>query len=154
MEKAPPIQYVSRREQLSQIQFQDGLAAVELSAELLDDVPMRNDLREPSPRLTRLEQAIRDHGFRPTEPIVARIGRLGRWVILDGGHRITAAKKISKETMTNLFGPKIRTLYFLLFQGPNSYAKLKRVAADAGMAPDTLPEAPPLDAEEILADRT
>lgn len=115
------VQRIEQREDLNRIAFEDGMAAVEVPVELLDEIDFRNDARTESPRLTRLETAIRSEGFQPVEPIVARIGRKGRWVVIDGGHRLTAARKISGETWANLFGPKVRSLYFLLFTTPQSW---------------------------------
>ncbi|MCI4660477.1 MAG: ParB/RepB/Spo0J family partition protein [Neomegalonema sp.] len=119
------MQFIRSIEDINGIAFEDGIAAVEVPVELLPDLPLKNDFRGPSIRLQAVEASIRDKGFTPLEPIIARIGQKGRWIVVDGGHRLTAARSVSREFWTNLFGPKIRTLYFLLFETPRSWGKLK-----------------------------
>jgi len=53
-----------------------------------------------------------------------RLGRRGRWVIVDGGHRVTAARRVSKEFLTNLFGAKVKTIHFLLYKTPLTNTRL------------------------------
>ncbi|MEO1292148.1 MAG: ParB N-terminal domain-containing protein [Pseudomonadota bacterium] len=123
---APAVQYIHNKEEIDGIVFKEGMAAVEVPVALLDELPLKNDRREVSDRLERLERSIRDRGYVPMEPIIARIGQKGRWIVIDGGHRITAARRIRNEFWTNLFGRKIYTLYFLLFETPRSWSKMKR----------------------------
>ena len=129
------MQRVRTAEDLDQIRFDDGVAALEVAPALLTHLAFRNDERLDSPRLRRVIRSIRDHGYQPTDPIIARVGRLGRWVVIDGGHRITALREILGSLWTPLIGPKIGPIYFLLFEGPGSWAKL-------GGRPEIAPEAP------------
>lgn len=131
---APSTFQILSEEDLHRIPFRDGVAAVELPARLLSSIDLKNDHRGDSPRLRALEKSIRSNGFQPLEPITARIGRKGRWVIVNGGHRLTAARKVMREFWPNLFGPKVEGFYFVLFLNPDSWR-------DVGV-PDgvTLPE--------------
>lgn len=135
-------------EDLDRIEFTDGLAAVEVPFRLLDAVPFAGETREPSPRLARVIRSIRRQGYRPLDPIICRIGMKGRWVVVDGGHRITAARKVGREWWSNLCGPKVRTLYFLLFTTAGSWSKLRSIAGGvksaAPIATSALPDAPSL----------
>ncbi len=121
--RAPRLFRVRTEHDLANIPFVDGMAAVEVDARLLDRINFKNDHRGDSPRLQALERAIRANGYQPVEPITARIGRKGRWVIVNGGHRLTAARNVMGEFWTNLRGPKVRTLYFVLFLNPNSFSR-------------------------------
>lgn len=140
--KAPTVQYIRHPDQLSEIVFTDGLAAVEVEAGLLDALPLANDERSDGPRLRRLMRAIRREGFRPIEPIICRIGMKGRWVVVDGGHRLTAVRRLLASPFAWLFPPRIGTLYFLLFTTEGSWKKVRDVAG-AGSLPETPPETPP-----------
>ena len=102
------------------------MAAVEVPVELLRHIEFKNDERFDSPRLDAVERSIRDRGFVPTDPIIARIGQKGKWVIVDGGHRLTAARQVAEEFWTNLLKRKVRTLYFLLFETERSWLKVGR----------------------------
>lgn len=94
--------------------------------ELLPYIRFKNDRRERSERLRRVERSIRNRGYVPVDPIIARIGQKGRWVVVDGGHRLTAARRVSREFWSNLFGRKVYSLYFLLYETPRSWRKLKK----------------------------
>ena len=149
-EVAPParhagVQRIATAADLGRIRFVDGMAAVEMPFALTRHVQFKNDRREASPRLRALLRAIRREGYRPVEPIICRIGQKGRWVVVDGGHRLTAARIVDGEFWTNLFGRKVRDLYFLLFETPRSRAKLRPKAADAvsADAPPAARNAPP-----------
>lgn len=133
----PGVQYIASLDDIPDIAFLDGMAAVEVPIEIVRRIPFKNDHRERSPRLIRIEKSIRNRGYDNTLPIIARIGQKGRWVIVDGGHRLTAAKTVAGEFWSNLLSKKVRTLYFLLFTTPRSWAKVKRIAEV------TLPHAPP-----------
>jgi hypothetical protein len=119
--KAPQIFRIQTEADLDRIPFTDGMAAVEVPVHLLDRIELKNFERGESPRLAALERSIRARGYRPLEPITARIGRKGRWVVVNGGHRITAAKHVSREFWANLFRPKVEHLYFVLFTDPDSW---------------------------------
>lgn len=140
----PGVQRITCVNDLYDIRFSEqGLAAVEIPFELLDTLPLVGDKREMGPRLRSLLGSIRRRGFVPSEPIICRIGMKGRWVVVDGGHRITAARIVGREFWTNLFGRKVRSLYFLLFTTPGSWSKLRprapavpdRAARDEAAAP-------------------
>lgn len=142
----PRVQYMRTVEDLDRIEFTDGLAAVEVPFRLLDAVPFAGETREPSPRLARVIRSIRRQGYRPVDPIICRIGMKGRWVVVDGGHRITAARKVGREWWSNLCAPKVRTLYFLLFTTAGSWSKLRSIAdgvkAAAPIGTSVLPPSP------------
>jgi hypothetical protein len=123
-DKTPRLFRVRTAEDLEHIPFEDGMAAVEVPAHLLDKLELKNFERGQSPRLDALERSIRARGFQPVEPITARIGKKGRWVVVNGGHRLTAAKHVMREFWTNLFGPKVRSVYFVLFTDPGSWTKV------------------------------
>ncbi|MEM6488772.1 MAG: hypothetical protein AAF677_10990 [Pseudomonadota bacterium] len=123
---APPIQRIATVNDLYEIRFSaDGLAAVEVASALLDCLPLVGAERSGGPRLTALVELIRRRGFRSDDPIVCRIGMRGRWVLMDGGHRITALRILRRDWLARLFGPRIDTLYFLLFTTPDSWCKLR-----------------------------
>ena len=131
---APKVQYLERIEDIDAIAFTDGLAAVMVAAGLLDALPLVSHERSESERLARLRRSIRARGFVPTMPIICRIGMKGRWVVADGGHRITAARQVMDEWWTNLLGSKVRHLYFLLFTTPRSWQKVRAVAEAQGVS--------------------
>lgn len=125
-ETAQSVQYLRSADDIDGIVFEDGMAAVEVPLELLSQIRFKNHKRFDSPRLSAVIRSVRDRGYLPTDPIIARIGQKGRWIIVDGGHRLTAARRVSREFWTNLFGAKVRTLYFLLFETERSWAKVGR----------------------------
>jgi len=118
--RLPPRQRVASAEDLAKLVFVDDVAEIDVPVEFLDSLPLKNDDREDSPRLRALKQAIRANGYSSLDPVICRLGRKGRWVVLNGGHRITAAREVSREFFTNLFGRKVRYLQFLLFRTPYS----------------------------------
>ncbi|MEL6316064.1 MAG: ParB N-terminal domain-containing protein [Pseudomonadota bacterium] len=122
--RAPALQRVETEEDLEKIEFMDGLAAVEAPAALLDKIAFKNDRRLDSARLAAVEGSIRTRGYVPFDPVIARIGRKGRWVVVDGGHRLTAARRVMRAFWPNLFGPKVRRIYFLLYETPLSRSKM------------------------------
>jgi len=148
----PNIQNVETREDLNHIAFVDGVAAVMVGVEVLKYIRFKNHKREKSPRLEAVKQSIREHGYNAFDPIIARIGQKGRWIIVDGGHRLTAARQVAGEFFTNLSGPKVGDLYFILFTTPRSWAKVKHLAdadrAAKGMPPAPLSDEPPPLAKE------
>ena len=110
-------------EDLAEIPFRDGLAAIEMPAELLEEIRFRNDRREPDRRQRALEASIRSKGYSPVDPIIVSVAADGQWDVIDGGHRLTAIRRIAREFWTNLFGPRIRSVYLVLFQntaGPDA----------------------------------
>jgi len=143
---APKVQYLNAVEDIDRITFADGLAAVEVPIALIDALPLANEIRDDDPRGKALERAIRARGYASLDPIICRIGMKGRWVVVDGGHRISAARKVAREFWTNLLWPKVRTLYFLLFTTEGSWSKVKRVA-DELKAESAVPTLPAPDTE-------
>lgn len=123
---APKLFRVETEEDLDRIPFVNGMAAVEVPADLLDKLELKHADRGDSLRLRALEKSIRTNGFRPIEPITARIGRKGRWIVVNGGHRLTAARHVMQEFWANLFGQKVNNFYFILFTNPDSWKKSGR----------------------------
>ncbi len=122
--KLPPRQWVETPEDLANLTFYDDVAEIDVPVESLDILPLKNEVREDSPRLRELKRSIRAKGYSSLEPVICRLGRRGRWVVLNGGHRLTAARQVSKEFFTNLFRRKVRVVHFLLFRTPFSCTNL------------------------------
>lgn len=118
--RRPGVQVVRTPQDLANIEFYDDVAEIEVPIACLDMLPLKNEDRTEGDRLRRVENAIRHHGYNNLEPVVVRLGRRGRWVIVNGGHRITAARHVSREFWSNLFGRKVRSIYFLLYKTPLS----------------------------------
>lgn len=125
MTKAPKLFQIRDERDLDRIPFVNGMAAVMMPAKLLPKIQFRNDDRGASPRLAALERSIRNNGYQPHDPITVRIGRKGRWVVIDGGHRLTAVRHILGEFWTNLFRRKVRDLYVVLFTTEGSWSDTK-----------------------------
>jgi len=123
------VQYVDSPEDLAAVTFTDGMAAIEVPAHALHLLPFKNHTRGNDPRLKAVLNQIRWHGYNNANPIIVRLGRRGRWVVTDGGHRLTAAMKVRGEFLTNLFGEKVKSIYFLLYRTPLSESKLPNKAA-------------------------
>ncbi|MCR9089424.1 MAG: ParB/RepB/Spo0J family partition protein [Rhodobacteraceae bacterium] len=123
---APKLFRIETEEDLERIPFENGMAAVEVPADLLEKLELKHADRGDSLRLRALEKSIRASGFRPVEPITARIGRKGRWIVVNGGHRLTAARHVMQEFWANLFGKKVNSFYFILFTNPDSWKKSGR----------------------------
>ncbi len=137
--RAPAIFRVRTEADLDRIPFSNGMAAVEVPAHLLDKLEIKHADRGESLRLQALERSIRAKGFQPVEPITARIGRRGRWIVVNGGHRLTAARRVMREFWTNLFGRKVETFYFVLFTNPESWSKATPPPGiDLARTPDSL----------------
>lgn len=124
-QRTPDIQYVRDVADLDKIVFTDGLAAVQAPWRVVRHIKFKNHRRSPSPRLRRLERAIRDFGYNSSDPIIVRIGQKGRWIVVDGGHRLTALRRLSRSLWSVFFPPKVYALYFLVFETPRSWRKLK-----------------------------
>jgi len=122
--RAPKWQVLRSINDLDKIEYIDGLAEVEVPIELVGKLPLKNHERVDSPRLRTLMAAIRARGYSSMEPIVVRIGRAGRWVVVDGGHRLTAAQLVAREYWANLFSPKVGRLSFLVYKTPLSYSRV------------------------------
>ncbi len=141
-----PIQYIARKRDLKSIRYYDGVAALEVPWSVVRQITFRNDWRPDSPRLQAVVRSIREKGFQPFEPIICRIGRKGKWFVIDGGHRLTAARIVDGGFFSNLFSRKVRTLYFLVFEKPRRWPKVRKAAGEAsdsgGRASFTNPQNP------------
>ncbi|MCI4665443.1 MAG: ParB/RepB/Spo0J family partition protein [Neomegalonema sp.] len=93
---------------------------------MLRKIRFKNAKRIGGPRLNAIVRSIRDRGYLPTDPIIARIGQKGKWVIVDGGHRLTALKLLLKSFWGRLMGRKYGNVYFLLFETERSWAKMRQ----------------------------
>lgn len=118
------VQRITSADDFKSIKFTDDVAEIEVPIECIDLLPLKNADRSDSARLRHVEREIRYHGYNNLEPVIARLGRRGRWVIVDGGHRVTAARRVSKEFFTNLFRKKVRSIHMLLFRTPLSETRL------------------------------
>lgn len=114
------VQVIRTPADLSRITFEDGVAALEVRITLLDRIRFKNWRRGRSGRLSRLVRSIGDHGFNPAEPIIARVGRRGKWVVIDGGHRVTALKRLTGGFFARLLRRDYGYMYVILFTGPRS----------------------------------
>lgn len=110
-----PVRRISRPEELRALVFRDGVAALMIPWRIAKDLPLRGAHRPRSRRLDRLVRSVRAKGYSPAEPILCRVDPDGRWMVIDGGHRLTAARQVAGEVWCNLFGPRVRDLYFLVF---------------------------------------
>lgn len=128
----PPRQRVTRAEDLDKIVFVDDMAEVDVPVDALDILPLKNAERSDSARLRKLMHTIRFHGYSSVEPVIVRVGRQGRWVVVDGGHRLTAARRVAGEFFTNLFGRKVGDIHFLVYRTPLSQAAAGATGTDSG----------------------
>lgn len=135
IKKPPKLQRIRSANDVKRVTFVDGIAEVEVPIELVELLPLKHDERNESPRLQSVERSIRAKGYSSLDPIVCRVGALGRWVVVDGGHRLTAAQHVSKEFWTRLWGRDLGAITFILFETEHSYSKL-----DDGRKP-TIPPA-------------
>jgi len=129
MAKVQDTQYVDSAQAVKSITFDDDMAAIEVPIEALDLLPLKNDARCDDPRYRAVLSRIRWQGYNNADPVIVRLGRRGRWVVVDGGHRLTAARQVDGEFFTNLYGRKVRSIYFLLYRTPLSETLLGQEAA-------------------------
>jgi hypothetical protein len=120
----PAVQWVESATDLDHLEFYQDMAEIEVPVAALDKLPFKNEDRGDSVRLDMVMRSIRRDGYNNAEPIIVRLGRRGRWVIVDGGHRLTAARRVSREILTNLFGRKVKTIHFLLYRTPLTNSRL------------------------------
>jgi hypothetical protein len=120
----PGLQWVETATDLDHVEFYEDMAEIEVPVTALDTLPFKNEDRGDSVRLEEVMRAIRRDGYNNAEPIIVRLGRRGRWVVVDGGHRLTAARRVSREILTNLFGRKVQTIHFLLYRTPLTNTRL------------------------------
>jgi hypothetical protein len=106
-----PLQRVRTRADLQGIAFEDGLAALLVDATLLEDIRFKNARRGDAERIGRLVRRIAAQGYVPTTPVICRVGRKGKWVVVDGGHRLTALKALYRRNW------RVRLFRFLRRRG-------------------------------------
>lgn len=121
---AASVQVIRSAADLEKITFEDGVAALEVSVRLLRRIRFKNHHRGSSPRLSRVMRSIEEKGFQPIDPIIARIGRRGRWVVVDGGHRLTALLRLTGGMLSRLLGRDRGYVYVLLFETELSRSKM------------------------------
>ena len=92
-----PLQHVRTRNDLDRIAFADGLATVAVEAPLLRHIRFKNARRNDAARIAALRSRIATYGYVGTTPIICRIGQKGKWVVVDGGHRLTALHQLYSE---------------------------------------------------------
>ncbi len=147
-----PMQYVMRRRDLAHIVFSEDLAMAMVHEAVLPAIAFKNAERADGPRLRRLMRLIRARGYVPTAPIICRIGQKGKWIVVDGGHRLTALRLLRDERWTTRlirlvdflgapapFIDRLRRwttsaqpmVYFLLFTGPRSLSRAAPAPDDA-----------------------
>ncbi|MEO1264385.1 MAG: ParB N-terminal domain-containing protein [Pseudomonadota bacterium] len=132
--KYPGVQRVETEDDLRNVVFVDDMAEIEIPIAAFDTLPLTNAERIDSDRLRRVEASIRAHGYDNFDRIVARMGRRGRLSIVNGGHRLTAARNVARQFWPNLFGEKVRTIHMFVFRTANSETMIG--------VPDGAPEPP------------
>jgi ParB-like nuclease domain len=120
----PSIQWVESADDLARLEFYEDMAEIEVPVSALDKLPFKNEDRGDNARLEEVMRSIRRDGYNNAVPIIVRLGRRGRWVIVDGGHRLTAARRVSKEFFTNLLKTKVKAIHFLLYKTPLTNTRL------------------------------
>ncbi|MEL6337446.1 MAG: ParB/Srx family N-terminal domain-containing protein [Pseudomonadota bacterium] len=124
--KAPAVQQIRTVNDLYDIKFTaEGFAVVDVPYALLPCLPLVGAERQSSPRLDTVVTSMRQRGYLSNDPIICRIGMKGRWVVVDGGHRITAARIVGQDFWANVLGRRVYSLNFLLFTTPDSWRKLR-----------------------------
>ena len=139
----PGLQRVETADDLSRIVFVDDMAEIEIPIEAIDNVPWQNAERLDSERYRKVLNSIRLRGYDNFDRITARIGRRGRLSIVNGGHRLKAAKQVAKEWWPNMFGRKVKSIQMIVFRTRNS-------ATMVGV-PDGAPE-PPVTGPTVIRD--
>jgi hypothetical protein len=151
-----PLQHLARKGDLKRVAFTDGLAMVSLDAPLVLDLRLKNAQRHDEARLALLRRSIARRGYAGDTPIVCRIGQKGKWVVIDGGHRLTAVRQLQEGRLWYrlarrawrlgrnvpwlapavrwLFGEPDR-LYCILFLGPRSNRLKRGKKGKRGAAP-------------------
>lgn len=121
--RPPPLTRITRREDLAEITFVDDVAEVEVPVHLIGILPLKHHERLDSPRLDAVVRSIRRQGYSSLAPIVCKIGARGRWVVMDGGHRLTALRMVSRSLWTRLFRRDLGDVTFVLYRTDRSDTK-------------------------------
>lgn len=99
---------------------EQGYAEVDLTLDQIEKLHLVNDDRgtdRENDRFWRLVNAIRDHGYASSDPL--RIFYLDdSFVLVDGGHRLSAARQVAGEWLSNLFREKVHFISCLVTPGP------------------------------------
>ena len=119
----PPHPVVRAPEHLLSITFNEGLAFVEVPVAMLHLLPLKHEFRMRSDRLIAIERSIRRRGYGGSAPVVCKIGTKDRWLVQDGGHRLTALKLVAKNIWVSLFRRDLGHVTFILFKTPRSELK-------------------------------
>ncbi|WP_420404308.1 hypothetical protein [Nisaea sp.] len=113
---------------------EQGFAEVDLTLDQIQKLHLINDDRgtdRQNDRFWRLVRAIRDHGYASSDPL--HIFYLDdSFVLVDGGHRLSAARKVAEEWLSNLFREKVHYISCLVTPGPleNMIDSNRRVPAE------------------------
>lgn len=121
--RPPPLVRITCQEDLARIIFVDDVAEVEVPVHLLGILPLKHHERLDSPRLRAVVSSIRRKGYSSLAPIVCKIGARGRWVVMDGGHRLTALQMVSRSLATRLFRRDLGDVTFILYRTERSGTK-------------------------------
>ncbi|MGF1659543.1 MAG: ParB N-terminal domain-containing protein [Rubrimonas sp.] len=92
-----PLQRIATPHDLDNIAFDHGLATVEVDADLVPRIAFKNARRSDAARVAAMADRIAESGYRPLTPVICRIGRKGKWVVVDGGHRLSALRQLYSE---------------------------------------------------------
>lgn len=121
--RPPPLTRITCAADLDHIAFVDDVAEVEVPVQLLGILPLKHHERMASPRLDVVVRSIRRNGYSSLAPIVCKVGVRGRWVVMDGGHRLTALQKVSRGLLTRLLRRDLGDVTFILYRTDRSETK-------------------------------
>lgn len=130
----PGLQRIETVEDLRRIVFVEDMAEIEVPIEAFDHLPLQNAARADSERYRKVVSSIRWRGYDNFDRITARLGRRGRLSIVNGGHRLKAARQVAREWLPNLFKRKVKTIQMIVFRTANSGTMIG--------VPDGAPEPP------------
>lgn len=116
----PAARFIRSLADLDTLEFVDGVAEVDVPVELLDALPLVGEDRPDTERLQSVIRSIRRKGYGGGPRIIVQLDDKGGWEVIDGGHRITAARQVANEFWPNLFGRRVRVLQFALHRPPQS----------------------------------
>ncbi len=130
--RPPPLTRITCREDLDRIVFVDDVAEVEVPVHLLGILRLKHDERLNSPRLEAVMRSIRRKGYSSLAPIICKIGARGRWVVMDGGHRLTALRMVSRSFWVRLFRRDLGDVTFILYRTQRSGSKIDDASGSPG----------------------